>query len=479
MSMINEKKIITRAKRLYIFTFLCILVVLLMPKVNCRAETTVSSGDNEKIEVTELDLGDCPKEMIVGTSQMLSVLTIPANATENEFTYKSSNEEVATVNALGRLTANKVGKAKITVKCGKVKNSFEVSVVSGSTTVLVEDIEIGDYEEELEVDKTLYLSAKVLPMNATNTLISYHSSDEQIAKVNSSGEVKGIAPGQVTIEVSAGNITKEVNLTVKIGTTAIKLNSDYVVLKPEDTFQISAKVYPEGANQTLTYKSLDSDIATVSDSGVITAKSSGATAITVSNDDFQVSISVIVNEQGKAEETIITKNISSDNSEKLFPEEVSVKKYPVITSDMLKYFYEKEKTLTIKDDTYTIFVDGRNIVNFENELDTRLEFTQEENGFSFIVNKNEKLCGEVTIDISNKVTNEKYLYLYNEAKEKYERLEVKDVTLLMVDTNGKYLLVSEKLSKIDVNIGVVLVGVVVCAIVCGIYIVCKKRYWFW
>ena len=461
------------------FVFVCVGIFMLFCKFDCNAAQSVSAGDMIPISVTELDLGDCPKEIIKGTSQMLSVLPIPADATETDFVFESSNEEIATVNALGRLTAKEYGTATITVYCGDVKNSFEVSVVKDASKVAIEDIEIDEYEEELEVDKTLMISAKVLPINATDTFISYESSDEGIATVNSSGQVKGIAPGEVTIEVSAGYITKEIHIVVKMGTTAIRLNSEYVVLKPEETFQINAKVYPEEANKNLTYKSLDTEVATVSESGIITAKKCGDTAIIVSNEDIQVSVSVMVNESGTPNEIDVTDNRGGMDIERKFSEKVSADKYPYISSEMLKYFYEKEKTLTVKGNNYTIFVDGKNIVNFENKLSTKLTFNEEEAGFSFVVNNNNKLCGKLTLDISNQITDEKYLYLYNEAKEKYERLEAEDITLLTIDTSGKYLLTSEKLTKFEINYRLLFMGCVICMIGLGGFVVSKRRYWFW
>ncbi len=479
MNRIDNKGRVRLKKWLYVVSFMSVVALVSMTKMKCSAETTVSSGDSATVCVTELDLGDCPKEILVGTSQMLSVLRIPSNATETEFVYESDNEEVATVNALGRLTANKLGKAQITVTCGAVKNSFEVSVVSALGAVSVQDIEVGDYEQELGVDKTMYLSAKVLPTNATNTSITYTSSDEQIATVNSSGTVKGIAPGEVTIEISAGNITKEIDLIVKLETTAIQLNSTYVVLKPKETFAIQASVSPGGADSNFSYKSLDTDVAEVSDIGVITAKNNGVTTIIVSNDDLQESLSVVVNEDGKVQEELMNGNGEGSDLEKTFPATILTKDYPVVTSEMLKYFYEKEKTLTIKGEGYTIFLDGKNIVNFENELYTKLVFEQSQEGLTFIVNKKQKLCGDVTIDIRDKVTSEKYLYLFNEATEKYERLEVEDITLLQIDTAGKYILTTEKISEVDVNEVVIVIGVVACVLGVVLYIMCKKRYWFW
>ncbi len=451
-------------------------------KVSAGFDLKVKKAESTEVAVTELDLGDCPKEITVGTSQLLSVAVIPANATNTSFTYQSSNEAVASVNALGRLTGNQLGTAEITVTCGKVKNKFQVTVVEDSSKekeVEVQDVEIGDYEEELKVDATLNISATVVPSNATDATITYKSSNPAVATVNSSGEVKGIAPGQAVIYVSAGNITKQAPVTVKIATTAISLNSDYQVMKPNDTFQLKAKVQPAGAAGGITYKSMNSQVASVSASGVITAKSCGDTAIIVSNGDLQVSVTVIVNEEGTAVSKEEADTENSEETEHSYPDEVSVEEYPVITKEMLKYFYEKEKVLTIKGDGYTIYLDGKDIVNFENELETGLLFQQEENGFTLVVNSGKKLCGKLTIDISEKVTKEKYLYLYNNEKDKYQKIEAKDISTLSIDTAGKYLLTTRSLSGFRVNVILIAVGILAIVIGIGVYIGVKKQYWFW
>lgn len=450
--------------------------------VSADFDLTVKEVENTEVAVTELDLGDCPKEITIGSSQILSVGVIPANATETTFTYTSSNPAVASVNALGRLTGNQLGTAEITVACKKIKNKFQVTVVEDSSAekeIEVQDVEIGDYEEELKVDATLNLTVTVLPSDATDSTVTYKSSDTNIATVNSSGEVKGITPGRVVIYVSAGNLTKEVPVTVKIATTAISLNSDYQVMKPNDTFQIKAQVQPAGATGGITYKSMDTEVATVSETGVITAKKSGNTAVIVSNGDLQVSITVIVNEEGTGETEKETESEESPKEEKTFLLEVTVEEYPVISTEMLKYFYEKEKVLTIKGDGYTIYLDGKDIVNFENELNTKLSFQKEEKGFSVVVNEGKKLCGRITIDLSQKVTKEKYLYLYNQEKEKYQKLESSDITTLSIDTAGKYLLIEKSLSGLKVNIIVIVIGCVAILGGAGVYIGVKKKYWFW
>lgn len=342
----------------------------------------------------------------------------------------------------------------------------------------VKDVEISNYERELNVDSTMNLTVTVLPSDATDTTVTYKSSNSEIATVNSSGEVKGIASGEVVIYVSAGNITKEASIRVKVATTAIQLNSDYQVMKPNETFQIKTSVQPAGAEGKITYKSTNEKVAIVSAKGVITAKSCGSAAVIVTNGEAHVSVSVIVNENGVVSDQMEESGESREENI-VFPEKVNVQKYAVISEEMLKYFYETEKMLTIQGDGYTMYLDGRDIANYENELKTELRFQTEENGFSFVVNEGNKLCGKIKIDLSKKVTDEKYLYLYNEQKDRYQRIAMEDIKELSIDTAGTYLLTSETLSEWRMNVILIVAAIVAILIGVGVYIGVKKQYWFW
>ncbi len=480
-------------KRFCIKVCIGMLVLLIFPfyASECHAREyrdiiPVSGGDaeigveeEEVILPKELDLGDYQTEMLIGEKQLLMITVLPEDTTNKTLTFASSNTKVATINGMGRITAVGLGETVISVSCGDVVSTFPLKVVENNTKKAVQDIEIGDYEEELKVDSTQQLSVKVLPNDALDTTVMYESSDKNIATVNSGGAVKGISPGEVTIYISAGGVKKQITLSVKVGTTEISLNSDYVVLKPEATFQIVANVMPKGAPGKVSYKSLDENIASVSEDGLITAVACGDTAIIVSNGDMQVSVSVLVNQEGNIDVEIPLDEKIGGQYESSFSDEVNVNSYPTISSKMLKYFYEKEKVLTIKGDEYTIFLHGRDIVNFENELETKIVFEQIEEGLTFMINEGQKLCGKLVIDISSRVGNGKYLYLFNEAKQKYERLTVEDIGLLTIDTEGKYLITSEELFAVTWNKLFWIIGAVVIGIGVATYVGVKKQYWFW
>ena len=81
----------------------------------------------------------------------------------------------------------------------------------------VESVSIDKNELELIIGNTATLSATVLPDNATNKNVSWTSSNESVATISSTGEVKGVAKGNAVITVTTedGGKTAACNVTVK------------------------------------------------------------------------------------------------------------------------------------------------------------------------------------------------------------------------------------------------------------------------
>jgi len=441
---------------------------------------TVSCGSASKsftlevvneILATGIDLGEPPKEMAIGSTQMLYATVIPTDAKNQTLTYKSSNSQVAAVNELGRISALAAGEATITVSCGRVSKTFQLKVVPVA-------IEVEDFEDELAVDETLRLAARVTPDNAPVTTIQYKSSDPKIATVNPSGEVKGIAPGHVTITLTAGEVTKEITLIVNIAGKRINLNSKYIILKPGESFTLQANLVPADARQTIKFKSFDSNVAAVSASGVITAQGFGTTTVLASTDDTGAAATVIVNQSGTVEEATEPATLPA-NASPAFPNTINAQDYPVLTQEMLKYYYESGVICTVTGDGYQLSLRGKDIVNYNNEFKTIIAFSKEENGISFVLNDGKPLCGSITVETGKAVEGAKYLYLLNESTGKYRQLQTNGLSVLKLDVAGKYLIAEKKITGFKLNaIFFIIAGVVVLGGLAA-YIAVKKRHWFW
>ncbi len=441
--------------------------------------------DNQQVEVSELDLGDYVETMKVGEKQLLVVSVLPSEADNKKIEYSSSNQEVAIINGMGRISALKSGETVITAQCAGVSGSFTLKVEEGENVedkTEVSDIEISDYEDELKVGETMKLTATVLPSSARESAIVYKSSDESVATVNSQGEVKGINKGNVTITISAGKIVREVKLNIIVATKSIKLSDDYVVLKPGESKQVSASALPSDAPQNISFKTDDQEVATVSEDGVITARSTGNTVIIVSNKEMTAAITVIVNTASKnasSYEKEIKEFDEVKNNEVVYSDIILASECEVVTEEVLKYLYENQKDLLVQGDGYTVLIYGSKIVNYKNELSTKLNMKKKKGGSTeFIVNNGNKLCGEIVIGINN--VSGKYLYLYNTSKKQYEKIEMSSPNNIKVTRAGKYMISNEKMGQDTTFLStVVIIGTIILVTLLSLYVFVKKRYWFW
>lgn len=432
----------------------------------------------EIVKVQDIDLGDYTDKMSVGEKQLLNVTVLPITANEVIISYTSSNPNIATVNGMGRITALAVGNTTIAVSSGQIVKSFELQVIEEeNTNITVTDIEIAEHETEVEVGKSISISGTVLPSDATDSMIMYKSSDTSIATVSSTGEVKGISKGNVDIILTAGGVTKTVPITVKVSTAEITLNKDFLVLKVGETYQLSAKVLPEEANNEIIYSSTDNSIASVTSEGFVTAKGKGSAAIIVSNGDSMISASVIVNEVVKYEDNQETTEKEAIE-DRVYAEQILASKQSIVDSEMLEHLYETKQVLMIQGDGYMIEIDGKDIVNYNNEFYTDIDLVRKKDMIRFVLNGGKELCGAITLYLEKPIG--KYLYLYNNSKEKFEKINITNVKEIKLTSSGEYQLRTTCLKMNTINLlCIALFGVVILLIGIAIYIFIKKKYWFW
>ena len=81
-------------------------------------------------------------------------------------------------------------------------------------TINVSSVNIEELLLELEVGDVKYLDAEVLPSNATNKSISWRSSNENIATINSEGKLVAMGEGNVKIVAEATNVISDTVIVV-------------------------------------------------------------------------------------------------------------------------------------------------------------------------------------------------------------------------------------------------------------------------
>ncbi len=126
--------------------------------------------------------------------------------------FESSNEDVVEINEDNELEAVADGKATIKAKYDGLEATADIRVITP-----IKSMSFTTTNKTIRVGKDLQMKLKLTPSNASTDTLTYTSSDEEIATVNSNGIVTGVAPGKVTITVydSSTDTEKSVDLTIK------------------------------------------------------------------------------------------------------------------------------------------------------------------------------------------------------------------------------------------------------------------------
>ena len=175
----------------------------------------------------------------------LDAKLVPADATDVKLAYESSDESVATVDETGKVTAVANGECTITTYVTAKTEDAEASELSAvvveaadseevddsvatmpedlaamdsafgvvpedlkaetkvTVTTNVESVTLDKTEGVLTVGNTVTVTATVTPDTATNASVTWSSSDEAIATVDSEGKITAVAPGTATITATS------------------------------------------------------------------------------------------------------------------------------------------------------------------------------------------------------------------------------------------------------------------------------------
>lgn len=238
-------------------------------------------------------------------SASLHVTISPEHAECQTVHWSSSDETVATVDALGNVTAIGPGTATITAVSDDDVKTPKQARCKVTVTQAVSSIEIAE-QLVLDQGKRHTLEAKVLPENASKQTIHWSSSDESVATVTSQGVIsaKGGGTCVITGEAADGHGAKvSIDLQVIRMVSSISLGqSKTVTLSVGKTLFLPATIKPDDAtNKAIVWSSSNDAIATVKQllnyRGHITANAPGDCEITcqaLDGSEAQATISVHV-----------------------------------------------------------------------------------------------------------------------------------------------------------------------------------------
>lgn len=162
-------------------------------------EITVVIG----VESVSLDKTEATLE--VGETVTLTATVLPENAGNKSVTWHSSAENVATVDENGVVTAKAAGTATISVLTADGNKEATCTVTVTAPVTEVTGVTLDKTSATLDVGGTVTLNATIAPENATDTSVTWKSSDTSVAVVNDNGVVTAVKAGTATITVTTAN----------------------------------------------------------------------------------------------------------------------------------------------------------------------------------------------------------------------------------------------------------------------------------
>lgn len=261
---------------------------------------------------TTLTVGEQTTLQSLPSSQ--NCTTIPAAS------WASATPSVATVNpSTGLVTAVAPGTAVISVAIGSASGSAVVTV----RVPPVASILVSPSQASLQVGQSVTLVAE--PRDArgvalTGRTVTWQSATPGVATVNATtGLVTAIAPGTATVTASSEGITQGAAITVTTRPPAsILLTVPNPTLTAQQTTQATAVVRDAQdavlPNETVTWLSTNPAVATVSNTGLITALTPGQTTVRVtSNTSASVTAQAVITVSAGAPASVVVTLVGSLN----------------------------------------------------------------------------------------------------------------------------------------------------------------------
>ncbi|WP_339168252.1 Ig-like domain-containing protein [Paenibacillus sp. FSL H7-0943] len=279
------------------------------------------------VNVTGVKLDQETLDLTAGEADGLLKATIePANSTDKDVIWSSSDETVATV-VNGVVTPVGEGKAIITVttKDGSFTASSVVNV-SAPIPPVVDVTGVKLDQETLNLtagEADGILKATIEPANATDKDVIWSSSDETVATVVN-GVITPVGEGTAVITVTTkdGSFTASsvVNVSAPIppvvDVTGVKLDQETLNLTAGEADGIlKATIEPANAtDKDVIWSSSDETVATVVN-GVITPVGEGKAIITVTTKDGSYAASTTVNVAAPKPPSVIVTGVILDQTE--------------------------------------------------------------------------------------------------------------------------------------------------------------------
>lgn len=275
-------------------------------KANKKITNTVSIKVESIPKAKSIKIKNIPKTIYAGQKFKLTAEVLPSNAVNKAVLWKSSDNNIATVDGKGQVVAKKVGKVKIAVYSAAdktINTSVQLNIQKKTAAkpgipeiVNAESINIINNPNTMKTNKSFKLETEIKPANTTNQNIIWSTSDVTLATIDKNGTIKTYnrtGTVKITATVAGTKISNSIDINI------ISEQNRKVQFKSAPQFLFKGKDFTFktniGDNTKIKWISSDSNIVSVDKNGKIKAINPGRAIITaqIDNNSTQMPIEVV------------------------------------------------------------------------------------------------------------------------------------------------------------------------------------------
>ena len=253
----------------------CVITAAAVDGSGVTATCPVTVTENP---VTSVTLNRSTATLKATETVQLSGSVLPANASNKNLVWTTSDENIATVSESGLVTAVAVGEVTITATSQSTPDISATCRVSVVPTP-VASITLSQTSVSLKATETVSLTATVAPETATVKDVTWTSDNPKVATVDENGVITAVAVGEAVITATATDGSGVFN-TVKVQVEPIYAESITIVaegsttLRDGETVQLRAVFVPENTtDKRVTWDAGTEINSTIDENGLFTAGS--------------------------------------------------------------------------------------------------------------------------------------------------------------------------------------------------------------
>lgn len=287
---------------------ICLSACIVFALTACGGSGGPSQAANNGPTLRSIQVNGLSASVTAGQTQQLTATASYSDGSTKDVTatamWTSSNPSIATVAVGGMLTAQGSGQCSVSAKVGAISGSVAVTVTPALVSLAVTPAN-PTIAANTDVQ---FFATGTYSDNSTQNLtsqVTWASSNTSFATISSTAPTKGLAAGvsagTTTISASLGSVTGSTQLTVTSATVTqitVTSPSPSLTLGLSQQFTASGN-FSDGTTQDITdvaqWHSSNSNVASITVSGLVTARTLGTVTISATFGGVTGSTSLTVN----------------------------------------------------------------------------------------------------------------------------------------------------------------------------------------